>query len=86
MTVYKISVYDSVLSVGQRSSVIDLSIRAGLYGYISGSYGKSTRLNGNIVVISAKDGVSVECSNNNTILKDTDWFKQYRKTPSAWLN
>ena len=40
-------------------------------------------LNGNIVVISdAEDGVYVECSNNNTKLKDTDWFKKYRTWPS----
>lgn len=44
-------------------------------------------LNGNIVVISdEKDGVKVECSNNNTILKDTDWFKENRNTPSNWLS
>lgn len=40
-------------------------------------------MNGNIVVISdAEDGVYVECSNNNTKLKDTDWFKKYRIWPS----
>ena len=40
-------------------------------------------MNGNIVVISdAEDGVYVECSNNNTKLKDTDWFKKYRTWPS----
>ena len=43
-------------------------------------------LNGNIVVVSAKDGVSVECSNNNTLLKDTVWFSKYRQMPEAWLN
>lgn len=43
-------------------------------------------LNGNIVVVSAKDGVSVECSNNSTLLKDTVWFSKYRQTPDAWLN
>ena len=44
-------------------------------------------LNGNIQVISdAESGVYVECSNNNTLLKDTEWFKQYRKMPSAWKN
>ena len=40
-------------------------------------------LNGNIVVISdAEDGVYVECSNNNTKLKDTTWFQKYRTWPS----
>lgn len=44
-------------------------------------------LNGNIQVISdAEKGVYVECSNNNTPLKDTEWFKNYRTTPSAWLS
>ena len=44
-------------------------------------------MNGNIQVISdAESGVYVECSNNNTLLKDTEWFKQYRKMPSAWKN
>ena len=41
--------------------------------------GEEIVLNGNIVVVSnsAKD-VYVSCSNNNTILKDTDWFNEYR--------
>ncbi len=42
-------------------------------------------LNGNIQVISdATKGVYVECSNNNTILKNTEWFKEYRVTPPEW--
>ena len=41
--------------------------------------GEAKMLNGNVVVISesGKD-VYVNCSNNNTILKDTDWFKANR--------
>ena len=35
--------------------------------------------NGNIVVTYNAGVVSVNCSNNNIILKDTDWFKNYRK-------
>lgn len=31
-------------------------------------------MNGNIVVTSNSTGVNVNCSNNNTILKDTEWF------------
>ena len=44
-----------------------------------------TSMNGNIVV-SCSDGktVSVNCSNNNTLLKDTDWFKANRTMPNAW--
>ena len=39
-------------------------------------------LNGNIVVISkADEEVSVNCSNNNTPLKDTSW---YQNTLSKW--
>ncbi len=41
--------------------------------------GEPIMLNGHIQVISdAEKGVYVECSNNNTILKDTQWFKDYR--------
>jgi len=47
--------------------------------------GEYTLLNGNIVVISdAENGVTVECSNNNTLLKDTAWFKKYRDMPDEW--
>ena len=38
-----------------------------------------TSMNGNIVVTSNNSGVSVNCSNNNTVLKDTEWFKKNRK-------
>ena len=38
-----------------------------------------TSMNGNIVVTSNNTGVSVNCSNNNTVLKDTEWFKKNRK-------
>lgn len=43
-------------------------------------------LNGTIVVTSKASGVTVNCSNNNTILKDTQWFKDNRTMPSAWAN
>ena len=43
-------------------------------------------MNGNIVVSSSKNGIEVACSNNNTLLKDTEWFKENRTTPSAWLS
>ena len=45
-------------------------------GYVS--------MNGDIVVTSKRTGVTVQCSNNNTLLKDTAWFREFRKTPSAW--
>lgn len=37
-----------------------------------------TSMNGNIVVTGNGADLSVDCSNNNTILKDTEWFQQYR--------
>lgn len=43
-----------------------------------------TSLNG-IVVVKVNNGtLNVECSNNNTVLKDTDWFKNNRTTPDDW--
>lgn len=41
-------------------------------------------MNGNIVVSSSSSLTTVDCSNNNLLLKDTDWFKAYRKMPTAW--
>lgn len=41
-------------------------------------------LNGDIVVSSDGKNVSVNCSNNNVLFKDTEWFKTNRKTPDAW--
>lgn len=41
-------------------------------------------MNGNIVVSSDGGEVRVQCSNNNTLFKDTDWFKDNRDLPSAW--
>lgn len=36
-------------------------------------------LNGNIIVTSNKEGITINCTNNNTILKETEWFKKNRK-------
>ena len=36
-------------------------------------------MNGNIIITSSQTELAVNCSNNNTILKDTDWFKKNRK-------
>ncbi len=41
-------------------------------------------LNGNIVVTSNTAGISVNCSNNDTLFKDTNWFKNNRVCPEAW--
>jgi len=40
-----------------------------------------TSFNGNIIVSLVNGVVTVNCSNNNTILKDTVWFKENRKWP-----
>ena len=41
-------------------------------------------MNGNIVVKATKGEITVKCSNNDTLLKDTDWFKANRITPPNW--
>lgn len=41
-------------------------------------------MNGNIVVSIKKRGIEVNCSNNEILLKDTDWFKNNRTCPDAW--
>jgi len=43
-----------------------------------------TSMNGNITVRAGTDGIDVKGSNNDTKLKDTDWFKQNRTCPKAW--
>ncbi len=43
-----------------------------------------TSMNGNITVLSSGGNVTVTCSNNNTLLKDTEWFSQNRTRPPAW--
>lgn len=43
-------------------------------------------MNGNIVITSNSSGVIVDCSNNNTILKETAWFKDNRTWPSNGVN
>ena len=45
---------------------------------------KYVSFNGNIVVVSSAGTVTVNCSNNNTKLKDSDWFKANRTCPAAW--
>lgn len=43
-----------------------------------------TSMNGNIVVSSSPEGITVSCSVSDALLKDTDWFKKYRVCPSEW--
>lgn len=47
--------------------------------------GEYQSMNGDIIVSSNKKKVAVAGSNNNIVLKDTDWFKENRTTPEAWL-
>lgn len=42
-----------------------------------------TSFNGNIVYICGDAGYNVKCSNNDTILKESDWFKKNRTWPEA---
>ncbi len=50
--------------------------------------GQYTSMNGNIVVTCNYEDilVTVSCSNNNTILKDTEWFKDFRIMPEEWAS
>lgn len=41
-------------------------------------------MNGNIVVTGGKEGVTVSCSNDQTVLKDTEWFRANRTMPATW--
>lgn len=41
-------------------------------------------MNGNIVCYSYNGIVGIRCSNNSTVLKDTDWFKENRICPDEW--
>ncbi len=42
-------------------------------------------MNGSIVFTCSNGQIDIECSNNNLILKDTEWFKENRTCPSVWL-
>ncbi|MBO5884206.1 MAG: MBL fold metallo-hydrolase [Clostridia bacterium] len=42
-----------------------------------------TSFNGDIIYMSNKLGYNIKCSNNNIILKESDWFKTNRTWPAA---
>ena len=46
--------------------------------------GEYTSMNGNIIFSSNGRETAVACSNNNTLLKDTEWFKNNRECPENW--
>lgn len=43
-----------------------------------------TSMNGNIIVYCDSTGLKIICSASDKKLKDTEWFKTHRVTPSAW--
>ena len=54
-------------------------------GYqLADSVGDRYSLNGNIRVVSDKEEVKVICSASDKPLKDSEWFKKYRKLPAVW--
>lgn len=67
---------DRVAKYTDRVYVTSLGDESAEDGFVS--------MNGNIVVTSNRSGVSVRCSNNDVLLKDTDWFKANRTAPSQW--
>lgn len=53
----------------------------------TGASGYSAPFNGSVVVSYDSNGTkSINCTNNNTKLKDTSWFSANRTTPSAWAS
>lgn len=49
--------------------------------------GEYTSFNGNIRIISsANSEIQVDCSANNTLLKDSQWFLNNRQMPQSWAN
>ncbi|MBO4251882.1 MAG: MBL fold metallo-hydrolase [Clostridia bacterium] len=51
--------------------------------YVDDANKKFKSFNGNIVVFANAEGIGVQCSDNNTVLKDTAWFKANR-TCANW--
>lgn len=45
-----------------------------------------TSMNGNIVVSTTNEGITVNCSNDNRVLKEWAWFKENRVCPQEWTN
>lgn len=45
---------------------------------------KGVSMNGNIVVYTENGTFKMRFSNNDTLFKDTEWFKKNRTLPSAW--
>lgn len=73
----RVAVYTNRVYV---TSMRDLILKDGKHENV----GDFKSMNGNIVVSSGKEGVTVNCSNNDLVLKDTEWFKANRTLPDAW--
>lgn len=68
---------DRVAKYTDRVYVTSLGDESAPDGYVS--------MNGDITVTSSAAGeVSVSCSASDTLLKDTEWFRQNRTMPAAW--
>ena len=52
--------------------------------YVTGIFTSGYTMNGNVVFSCINDVITLQCSNNNIKLKETEWFKQYRTMPDAW--
>ena len=52
-----------------------------IHDYKNNRYGS---MNGNIVFLVSGGEKSVVCSNNDTVLKDTEWFRANRTMPAEW--
>lgn len=46
--------------------------------------GNFTAMNGTIVITTKNSEIVVQCSADQTVLKDSEWFKKYRTCPEAW--
>lgn len=46
--------------------------------------GEYTSMNGNVIVSSNLSNIAVSATNNTTLLKDTEWFKNNRTCPENW--
>jgi competence protein ComEC len=76
----------------ERMAVYTDKIYVTSLGIIDDSYATTgfTSMNGDIVFYynktESEDSGSLKlwCSNNTTVLKDTEWFSQYRNMPSSW--
>lgn len=46
--------------------------------------GTFASMNGNITVVTDKNGLKVICSADDRVLKEWEWFKEHRQCPAAW--